>query len=67
MSENDFAAWLRFEREHRGWTLAKTADVLGVHWNTIARWERGEMTPSLLTQRAVRDMLAREKGKRGRG
>ncbi len=61
----DFAAWLRFEREQRGWTLAETAEVLGVHWNTVARWERGEMTPSPLVQRAVRDALSKGKGKRG--
>jgi len=41
------------------------AAVLGVHWNTVARWERGEMTPSPLVQRGVRDTLADEgKGKR---
>ncbi|CAN5803736.1 hypothetical protein BH24GEM1_BH24GEM1_20180 [soil metagenome] len=64
----DYAAWLRFEREQRGWTLAEMADVLGVHWNTVARWERGDMTPSALVQKAVRDTLGDEgKGKRGRG
>ena len=41
------------------------AEVLGVHRNTVARWERGEMTPSPLVQRAVRDALAKGKGKRG--
>lgn len=61
----DFAAWLKFEREQLGWTLARMGEVLGVHWNTVARWERGEMTPSPLVQRAVRDTLADQK-KRGR-
>lgn len=57
----DFAAWLRFEREQRDLTLAEMADIIGVHWNTVARWERGTMTPSALTQGAVRDKL---KGRR---
>jgi transcriptional regulator with XRE-family HTH domain len=63
----DFAAWLAYERSERGWTLAEMAEVVGVHWNTIARWERRERTPSALTQSAVRLALRDhdEKGKRG--
>lgn len=57
----DFAAWLRFEREQREWTLARMAEVIGVHWNTVARWERGDMTPSALTQQAVREALRKAK------
>jgi transcriptional regulator with XRE-family HTH domain len=59
-----FAAWLRYERKQRGWTLAETAEVLGVHWNTVARWERGEMTPSELAQKAVRDTLAENRSRK---
>ena len=58
-----FAQWLKFERKQREWTLAEMADAVGVPWNTIARWERGTMTPSPLVQKAVRDTLS--KGKRG--
>jgi transcriptional regulator with XRE-family HTH domain len=55
----EFAAWLKYQREARGWTLAEAAAVVGVHWNTWARWERGEMRPSALAQQAVRDALAK--------
>lgn len=62
----DFAAWLRFEREQRDWTLAQMADAIGVHWNTVARWERGDMTPSVLAQSAVRGKL-KDNPKRRKG
>lgn len=55
----EFPAWLKHQREARAWTLADAAKVVGVHWNTWARWERGEMTPSALVQQAVRDAVAK--------
>ena len=67
----DFAGWLRVEREARGWTQAEMAQHIGVSANTVARWERGEVTPSALAQAGVREALAgalvkpRKKGKRG--
>jgi transcriptional regulator with XRE-family HTH domain len=63
MAPTEFGAWLRYEREARDWTLAEMAEVLGVHRNTVARWERGDFEPSALTQRAVRDTLAKHRWK----
>jgi transcriptional regulator with XRE-family HTH domain len=37
------AARIRDARERRGLRQKDVADALGVHKNTVARWERGEM------------------------
>jgi transcriptional regulator with XRE-family HTH domain len=65
---SDFGTWLKVERQAREWTQAEMAAVIGVSTNTVARWERGEVTPSPLAQGGVRTALAdhaRRKGKRG--
>lgn len=36
---------LRQEREQRGWSQAKVAEVIGTTTHTIGRWERGLSTP----------------------
>ena len=33
---------VREMRDQRGWTRKELARKLGVHWNTINKWERGE-------------------------
>ncbi|MEU8542010.1 XRE family transcriptional regulator [Streptomyces sp. NPDC048717] len=40
------AARVRFERERRGWTLARLADASGVSQAMISRIERGESSPT---------------------
>ena len=45
------------------------AAVVGVSTNTVARWERGEVTPAALAQSGIRSALAehdKRQGKRGR-
>jgi transcriptional regulator with XRE-family HTH domain len=64
----DFGAWLKVERQARGWTQAEMAAVIGVSTNTVARWERGEVTPTPLAQGGIRTALAehdKRKAKRG--
>lgn len=64
----DFGAWLKVERQAREWTQAEMAAVIGVSTNTVARWERGEVTPTTLAQAGIRTALAehdRRKGKQG--
>ena len=34
---------LRATRRRLGLSQRALAEALGVHWNTIARWERGQM------------------------
>lgn len=36
---------LRELRTEKGWTQEEMAEEVGAHWNTIARWERGEVPP----------------------
>lgn len=34
-------------RRAAGLTQRQLAECLGIHWNTVARWERGEISPSI--------------------
>src|SRR5437879_13403241 len=36
---------LKAEREKRGWSLAKLAEVLGTTTRTVSRWEQGLAVP----------------------
>jgi ribosome-binding protein aMBF1 (putative translation factor) len=48
-----------------GLSQAELAAALGVHWNTLARWERGELTivrPAWL--KAMLDVIEREREER---
>ncbi|MDE3220051.1 MAG: helix-turn-helix transcriptional regulator, partial [Nitrospirota bacterium] len=45
---------LRRYRAKMGLTLKGMADLVGLHWNSIARMERGEMTISEPVARFVR-------------
>ena len=54
----DVAGWtwgdtLAYVRGQRGLTQAEVARLVGRHVNTVARWERGELTPEPLVQDAV--------------
>lgn len=48
-----FASELCAFRKYAGLTLRETAAMVGRHWNTVARWERGERIPDPLVQEAV--------------
>ena len=37
---------MRVERVTRFWSIRTVASSIGVHPNTLARWERGEAEPS---------------------
>lgn len=37
---------LKWEREHRGWSQARLAELVGTDAATVSRWERGYATPS---------------------
>lgn len=45
-------------RRWKGWTQARVATMLGVSTNTVARWERGEVTmpdwPARVLERHIR-------------
>jgi transcriptional regulator with XRE-family HTH domain len=65
MAPSEFGTWLKVERMAREWTQAQMAETIGVTPNTVARWERGEVTPSPLAQSGIRAALEKHKGKRG--
>lgn len=44
-------------RQERGFTQAELAEKVGVGVNTIARYERSEMTPSLTVGHAIANVL----------
>lgn len=45
-----FSRHLRAEREQRGWSQARVAELLATDIKTVSRWERGAVTPSLYLQ-----------------
>ncbi len=47
-------------RKRLKWTQATLAYAVGVTWNTIARWERGEMVISEPAARLIRRILIEE-------
>lgn len=52
-------------RRRMEWSQAELAAALGVHWNTLARWERGDLTivrPAWL--KAMLDVIEREREER---
>lgn len=61
-----FGTWLRVERLAREWTQAELAAVIAVSANTVARWERGEVTPSPLAQAGIRTALAEHAKRKGK-
>jgi DNA-binding transcriptional regulator YiaG len=60
-------AAVRGIRKRLGLTLREFADLLHVHWNTVAKWERGDigMRPSTAALiRRVGDERIERRGKR---
>ncbi|MGD9892378.1 MAG: helix-turn-helix domain-containing protein [Dehalococcoidia bacterium] len=52
-------------RKRRGLTLQSLAEKLGVHWETIWRWENGRRTPpGRLVQLALRGLDDEERSKK---
>jgi transcriptional regulator with XRE-family HTH domain len=45
MTPKDFAAWIAYMRESRGWSGAKCARMLGCGVNTIPRWIKDGAPP----------------------
>ena len=52
-------AALREAREAAGLTVAEAAAELGVERTTLYRWEQGTRTPSVLTERVLREAVSR--------
>ena len=48
---------LRMIRKKLGLTLQQFAPQLGIHWNSLARFERGEMTISGPVEKLARLLL----------
>lgn len=53
-------------RQRLGLTQAQLAERLGVHWNSVARWERNEMSIRETAARLAR-LLVKMEGTRKRG
>ena len=52
-------AALREAREAAGLTVAEAAAELGVERTTMYRWEQGTRTPSVMTERVLREAVSR--------
>lgn len=61
-SRLEAARVVKLAREGQGWTQRQLAEHLGIHMNSVARMERGEMTVTERTRRQL-DAL---RGRNGR-
>jgi tetratricopeptide (TPR) repeat protein/DNA-binding CsgD family transcriptional regulator/DNA-binding XRE family transcriptional regulator len=52
-----FAEHLRHVRGYRGWSQDQLAAFLGTNANTVSRWERGTMLPSITLQTRLTTLL----------
>lgn len=50
---------LKAEREGRGWSQAKIAEVLGIHSETVSRWERGVALPQPYYRERLSDLFGK--------
>ena len=55
---------LREIRQQLGWSQPELAKTLGIHWNTLARWERGELPISHTIALLLKSVYADEMGER---
>ncbi|WEG18579.1 helix-turn-helix domain-containing protein [Alkalihalophilus pseudofirmus] len=39
--QKEFGQFINFMRKSVGWSLSKLAEKIGVHENTLSRWEKG--------------------------
>ena len=47
MISRDFGIWMRESRERKHMSRTRLANKVGVHYNSILRWETGTQFPSL--------------------
>ena len=52
-------------RKHLGLTQTEFAEKIGVHLQTVSRWERGEMIPRGLALKALKQLAKRTAKKEG--
>ena len=57
MTAGDFGRLIKAKRERLSLTQVEAAKRSGVTANTVARWERGEVTPSPFVQKAALQLL----------
>lgn len=43
----DFGMWMKRMRKKKRWSQVRLAEKVGVHYNTIIRWESGTQFPTL--------------------
>jgi transcriptional regulator with XRE-family HTH domain len=58
---DDFANWLRRERERAGYTQHELGDLIRVRPATISRWECGNRTPPHSARVLLERVLMRRK------
>ena len=56
----DFSHHLKFERDKRGWSQAKVAELLQTDIKTISRWERGTGLPASYLRQKLSDVFGKD-------
>jgi DNA-binding transcriptional regulator YiaG len=55
---------VRRMRKRLGLTLAEFAELVHVHWNTVSKWERGDVGMRPSTAELIRRVVAETKPKK---
>lgn len=56
----DFGVWMHERRIKRSMSQQRLADKVGVHINSIRRWEQGEQTPTFDMAQDIARALGQE-------
>jgi DNA transposition AAA+ family ATPase len=62
MSEKEIQLLRKF-KEKSGWSYVRIAEEIGVHYQSVVAWFAGKKIPGNLASRAIREFLAKQKGR----
>ena len=60
MESTDYQALIRRYREEKMISQKEFADLIGVSFASVNRWENGHFTPTLKARRKIRDLLEKD-------
>jgi len=61
MGEKEILLLKKFKGK-TGWSYARIAEGIGVHYQSVVAWFTGRKTPGNLASKAIREFLKKQKG-----